>query len=246
MIPSVDIDLALYEASRAEAEKVIKQFETNDSRKTLIEAGNEGIINALRRHFSQREKEAPKSTGFPWFGQRYPKRYFWRGTRGNSVAEKIRITLSSPARLEGQVSIDSPALKHKLSTNPPPIKPKGGKRYLALPANPIAAQWDGMPRDFPGGLRFAFSKTPDGHWLPSLIAAQNYKHKAKKSGRETKKFDGTGNAGENEVVFWLVHKVKTRRDLAAMPHQRVMVKASEDAIRTAVRRILAQRPLSTP
>ena len=56
MIPSVDIDLALYEASRAEAEKVIKQFETNDSRKTLIEAGNEGIINALRRHFSQREK----------------------------------------------------------------------------------------------------------------------------------------------------------------------------------------------
>ena len=54
MIPSVDINLALYEASRAEAEKVIKRFETNDSRKTLIEAGNEGIINALRQHFSQR------------------------------------------------------------------------------------------------------------------------------------------------------------------------------------------------
>lgn len=240
MIPSVDIDLALYEASRAEAEKVIKQLETNDSRKTLIEAGNEGIINALRRHFPQREKEAPKSTGFPWFGQRYPKRYFWRGTRGNSVAEKIRVTLSSPARLEGQVSIESPALKHKLMTNPPPIKPKGGKRFLAIPANPIAAQWDGMPRDFPGGLRFAFSKTPDGHWLPSLIAAQNYKHKAKKSERESKKFDGTGNAGENEVVYWLVHQVKTKRDLSALPSHGAMVKASETAIRTAVRVILTK------
>lgn len=246
MISSFEIDMLAFERSQEEAQKVINILGEHKAKKTMIEAGSQGVINALKRHFASREKEAPKSTGFPWFGQHYPKRYFWRGTRGNSVAEKIRVTLSSPARLEGQVSIDSPALKHKLSTNPPPIKPKGGKRYLALPANPIAAQWDGMPRDFPGGLRFAFSKTPDGHWLPSLIAAQNYKHKAKKSGRETKKFDGTGNAGENEVVFWLVHKVKTRRDLAAMPHQRVMVKASEDAIRTAVRRILAQRPLSTP
>ena len=240
MLPKIDIDLHLFEASRDEAEKVINKLDRGPSRKALIEAGNEGVINALRRHFSQREKEAPKSTGFPWFGQRYPKRYFWRGTRGNSVAEKIRVTLSSPARLEGQVSIDSPALKHKLMDNPPPIKPKGGKRLLAIPANPIAAQWDGMPRDFPGGLRFAFSKTPDGHWLPSLIAAQNYKHKAKKSGRETKKFDGTGNAGENEVVYWLVHKVKTRRDLAALPSHSAMVKASESAIRTAVRVILAK------
>ena len=242
MITQFEIDMLAFERSEEEAKKVINILGEHPAKKTMIEAGNQGVINALRRHFAQREKEAPKSTGFPWFGQHYPKRYFWRGTRGNSVAEKIRVTLSSPSRLEGQVSIDSPALKHKLSTNPPPIKPKGGKRYLALPANPIAAQWDGMPRDFPGGLRFAFSKTPDGHWLPSLIAARNYKHKAKKSGRETKKFYGTGNAGENEVVFWLVHKVKTRRDLAAMPHQRVMVKASEDAIQTAVRRILAQRP----
>lgn len=240
MLPKIDIDLHLFEASRDEAEKVINKLDRGPSRKALIEAGNEGVINALRRHFSQREKEAPKSTGFPWFGQRYPKRYFWRGTRGTSVAEKIRVTLSSPARLEGQVSIDSPALKHKLMDNPPPIKPKGGKRLLAIPANPIAAQWDGMPRDFPGGLRFAFSKTPDGHWLPSLIAAQNYKHKAKKSGRESKKFDGTGNAGENEVVYWLVHKVKTRRDLAALPSHSAMVKASETAIRTAVRVILAK------
>ena len=240
MLPKIDIDLHLFEASRDEAEKVINKLDRGPSRKALIEAGNEGVINALRRHFSQREKEAPKSTGFPWFGQRYPKRYFWRGTRGNSVAEKIRVTLSSPARLEGQVSIDSPALKHKLMDNPPPIKPKGGKRLLAIPANPIAAQWDGMPRDFPGGLRFKFSQTPDGHWLPSLIAAQNYTHKAKKSGRETKKFDGTGNAGENEVVYWLVHKVKTRRDLAALPSHGAMVKASETAIRTAVRVILAK------
>ena len=242
MISSFEIDMLAFERSQEEAQKVINILGEHKAKKTMIEAGSQGVINALKRHFASREKEPPKSTGFPWFGQHYPKRYFWRGTRGNSVAEKIKVTHSSPSRLEGQVTIESPPLKHKLMENPPPIKAKKSGGYLAIPANAIAAQWDGMPRDFPGGLRFAFSRTADGHWLPSLIAAQNYKHKAKKSGAEKKRFDGTGNAGENDVVFWLVHKVKTRRDLAAMPHQRVMVKASEDAIKTAVQRILAQRP----
>lgn len=239
MITQFEIDMLAFERSEEEAKKVINILGEHPAKKTMIEAGNQGVINALRRHFAMREKAMPKSTGFPWFGQHYPKKYFWRGTRGNSIAEKIKITQSSPALLQGQVTIDSPALKHRVMENPQPIKPRAGKRYLAIPANSIAAQWDGMPRDFPGGLRFAFSRTQDGHWLPSLIAAQNYKHKAKKSGRETKKFDGTGNAGENEVVYWLVHKVKARRDLSALPHQRALVKASEDAIRTAVRRILA-------
>jgi len=240
MIDSVEFDLQVFEACQKEAEKNLEKLQTDASRKTLIEAANEGLISALRKHFAMREKEMPKSSGFPWFGQHYPKRYFWRGTRGTSVAEQIRVTLSSPARLVGQVSINSPALAHKLAKNPPVVKPKGGKRYLAIPANPIAASWDGMPRDFPGGLRFAFSKTPDGHWLPSLIAASNYKHRVKKTGRETKKFDGTGNAGQNEIVYWLVHKMKSRHDPSAMPMQRVQTNAATAAVRTAVQRLLAR------
>lgn len=240
MINSVEIDLMAFEASQKEAEKVIEKIGQTPARKIMIEAGTEGLISVLRKHFALREKELPKSSGFPWFGQRYPKKYFWRGTRGTSVSEQIRVTLASPSRLIGQVSINSPALKHKLAANPPDIRPKGGRRYLAIPANPIAASWDGMPRDFPGGLRLAFSKTPDGHWLPSLIAASNYKHRVKKTGSESKSFGGSANAGANEVVYWLVHKVKSRHDPAALPTQRAKTNAVTSAVRTAVNRILAR------
>lgn len=240
MIGNIDIDFHRFEQSRAEAEKVIEKLDRGPSRKAIIDAGTEGLISALRKHFAQREGEMPKSSGFPWFGQRYPKKYFWRGTRGTSVSEQIRVTLASPSRLLGQVSINSPALKHKLATNPPDIRPKGGRRYLAIPANPIAASWDGMPRDFPGGLRLAFSKTPDGHWLPSLVAASNYKKRSKKSGSESKSFGGSANAGANEVVYWLVHKVKSRHDPAALPTQRAQTNAVTSAVRTAVNRILAR------
>jgi hypothetical protein len=125
-----------------EAKKVYQKLDETTSRKTLIEAGNKGLLNALLKHFAMREKEPRKNSGFPCFGQQYPKRYFWRGTRGLSVSEKTRITLSSPSRMEGQVS-----------------------------------RW----------LTFAFSLTPGGHWLPSLIAAANYK-KRLKDGSEKKGF----------------------------------------------------------
>ncbi|MGN0854300.1 MAG: hypothetical protein ACI4R9_02130 [Kiritimatiellia bacterium] len=239
MINSVEFDIQAFEDTKKEAEKVFQKLGETPARKTIIEAANEGLVDALRRHFAMREKEMPKSTGFPWFGRSYPKRYFWRGTRGNSVSEKIRVTQSSPEQLQGQVTIDSPALKHKISDNPPPIKPKGGKKYLAIPANPISAQWDGMPRDFPGGLRLAFSKTPDGHWLPSLIAARNYKRR-KKDGSESNRVSRNGNAGENDIVYWLVHKVRTRHDPNAMPDHRVQIEAATSAVRAAVRRILAR------
>lgn len=240
MINSVEFDLKAFEDSQAEVEKVIKKLDQGPARKALIDAANEGLIVALRKHFALREKELPKSSGFPYFGQHYPKKYFWRGTRGTSVSEQIRVTFASPSRLVGQVSINSPALAHKLASNPPDIKPKGGNRYLAIPANPIAASWDGMPRDFPGGLRLAFSKTPDGHWLPSLVAASNYKKRSKKTGSESKSFGKSANAGRNEVVYWLVHKAKSRHDPNAMPTQQTQTTAATSAVRTAVKRILAR------
>ena len=218
MIDSIEFDQRAFEASTKGAERSFRRFEEPSARKTLIEAANAGLANALRRHFAMREREAPKSSGFPWFGQTYPKRHFWYGTRGDSVADRIRVTLSSPARLAGRVSINSPALAHKLAANPPEIRPKGGRRYLAIPANPTAAAWAGRPRDFPGGLRFAFSKTPDGNALPSLVAA------------------GGG-------AYWLVHKARTRRDPNAMPSHGDQSRAATSAVSAAVRQILARRPV---
>ena len=241
MINSVEISIGEFERSKEAAEKVINALQERPAKKTMIEAGNEGLMSALRKHFAEREKEPRNNSGFPAFGQSYPKKYFWRGTRGTSVAESMRISKSDEEQLVGMVTIPSPALAHKLDPNPPDIKPKG-KKFLALPANPIAAQWNGMPRDFPGGLRFAFSRTQDGHWLPALIAAQNYAKKNRKTGEVKAAFGKGANTGENEVVFWLVHKVKTRHDPKALPPHDAQVSEATSAVRTAVARILAKKP----
>ncbi len=224
---SLSIDPKALEASRKQAAKVIGTLGEHASRKTIIEAADAGLLDALRRHFAEREKEPHQTAGFPWFGQSYPKRYFWRGTHGTSVDERTTVTLSSPSRLEGRVTIASPALAHKLDPNPPDIKPTGGRKYLAIPASPVAAQWDGMPRDFPGGLRFAFSKLPDGHWLPSLVAASRHRVRGQKG-------------DENAVAYWLVHKVRTRHDPNALPSQSAQTAAVTSAVRSAVQHILAR------
>lgn len=234
MIESVKFDLQSFESSHKRVEKVYRKFGETTSRKTLIEAGNEAIVDALKRHFALREKDPPKSSGFPNYGQIYPKNYFWRGTRGNSLAEKIRVPYSSPDKLISYISIDSPALAHKLSTNPPPITPTGGRKYLAIPANPAAASWSGMPRDFPGGLRFAFSKTPDGHWLPSLVAANNYLNKNDALSAN----DKAAKKGANSLVYYLVRKAQTKHDPNALPQQRDLLSKALNAIKTAVKVIL--------
>ncbi len=228
-------DLKEFETALKEAEKSVDKLFSPTNRKTLIEAANAGLVNGLRKYFRQREQMPSRKDGFPWFGQTYPKRYFWYGSRGTSVAERIRITLSSPARMVGQVKISSPALARMVSDHPQPIRPKGGRRYLAIPASPLAANWSGMPRDFPGGLRFAFSKTPDGNWLPSLVAASNVKRTGKGAGGVAV----GGKKGSGEVAYWLVHKVNPRRDRTAMPSIHSQKAYARDAVAVAVKRILA-------
>ncbi len=218
----VSINLNALASSKRDAEKAIRRLGESHARKTLIEAANAALVNALRRHFASRENEPRKTYGFPSFGQPYPKRYFWHGTHGDSLSERIRVTRADTSALEGRVSINSPALAHKLNPNPPPITPKGGRKYLAIPASPAAAAWAGMPRDFPGGLRFAYSPTPDGHFLPSLVA--NSKR---------------GKNEPGEVAYWLVHKTLTRHDPNALPSHEVQASAVVSAVRAAVRRILA-------
>lgn len=210
------------------------------NRKTIVEAANEGLIVALRRHFSERERDPQLTSGFPQFGKAYPKRYFWRGTRGTSVSERIKTRDTSAEKLTTTVYIDSPALAHKVDKNPPEIRPTGGRKFLAIPANPVSAQWTGMPRDFPGGLRLAYSRTPDGHWLPSLIAAANYR-KTTKSGRDKMAASTDKKAqGQNDVVYWLVHKVQTLHDPYAMPTKEAQAASVTSAVRTAIRFLLSK------
>ena len=233
MSMELTFDERLFDETRKAVEQQITQLDRPESRKELIEAANQGVINALRRHFADRQKEQPKSTGFPWFGQVYPKRYFWRGTRGTSLAEQIQVKLSSPSRMEGVVGIDSPALKHKLAANPPPITPSGGRRYLAIPANPAASEWKGMPRDFPAELAFRYRPTPDGHWLPCLVADSNYR---KANGRLASSGKG-GRSGEQTVVYWLVHQVRTKHDPNALPTEETMKDSATRAVAGVVRRL---------
>lgn len=228
-------DERLFDETRKAVEQQINQLDRPESRKELIEAANQGVINALRRHFAERQKEQPKSSGFPWFGQVYPKRYFWRGTRGTSLAEQIQVKLSSPSRMEGVVGIDSPALKHKLAANPPPITPSGGRRYLAIPANPAASEWKGMPRDFPVELAFRYRPTPDGHWLPCLVADSKYR---KANGHLASSGKG-GKDGEHTVVYWLVHQVRTKHDPNALPTEEVMKDSATRSVASVIRRFFS-------
>ena len=147
---AIQLDEKTLEKSVKATRKSFSLTENPALRKTLIEAGIEGIVNALRQHFKAREAEPENRFGFPKFGQSYPKRYFWYGNRGLSVAEQIRVSFTSPNSLTGQVSIKSPALAHKVARNPPLIIPKGGRKYLTIPASPAAAAWVGSARDFPG------------------------------------------------------------------------------------------------
>lgn len=222
---SIEVDESDLNASRAR----LQRFDRLDFRKTLIEAGQAGLINCLRSHFAQREKEPHQNAGFPAFGQSFPKRYFWRGTRGNSVAEKLRVVYSSPDRLEAHIAIDSPALAHKLASNPPDIRPTGGRKYLAVPANPSAAAWTGRAKDFPGGLRFGFTYVSGlERWLPALFAASNYKNKTGKASAKG------GKSGQNDLVFYLIRHAKTRHDPRALPTDDSALSAVQSAVARAL------------
>ena len=229
----MNVKVEINEAQIAAASKNVCFLENEDNRRTLIEAANEGLASALRRHFAARERE-PHVVGWWNNGATYPKRYFWRGTRGTSVAEHIRTTLVSPQRLEAQVSIDSPALKHKLAQNPQPIRPTGGRKYLAIPASPQAAQWTGTARDFPYKLRFERWRRPNGSWISALIARQNF---LTKSGRWNKSGKAKLRQGQGQVVYWLVHQVRTRHDPNALPSNSTMSSAVNAAVSNAIRHI---------
>ena len=191
-----------------------------------------GVRNAAIRHFRSRNSEPARSDGFPRFGESWPKSNFWSGV-AKSVGE---------VAVQGDtatISISSPALAHKADTNPPVIKPKGGRRYLAIPANARSAGWVG-PKDSPIELRFGFAPTPEGHWMPALLAKRDHLRtvkKGKKAGQRVMAAERSATTGVSTVQYWLVHKVQTKHDPNALPSNESLTTAATRAAQTALNQL---------
>jgi hypothetical protein len=205
------------------------------SLQTVLQAAGAGVRNAAIRHFRGRNSEPANSEGFPRFGQSYPKANFWSGV-AKTVGE---VTVQGDT---ATIAIDSPALAHKANPSPPVIKPKGGRKFLAIPANARAAAFAGMPRDFLGGdMRFGFAQTPDGATLPALLATRDHLRtvkKGKKAGqRLATAIDAQQTSGHGDVQYWLVRKVQTRHDPNALPADELLSSAASRAAQTALNQL---------
>lgn len=192
--------------------------------RAVLQAAAQEVIVATREHFASRETEPRNNSGFPAFGQPFPKRYFWSGSHGDSIAERISAPVIDLTSNTATISIDSPALAHKADPNPPVILPKGGRKYLAIPASLRAAAYAGMPRDFDpgGGLTFAYAQTPEGRWMPALVAQRNNQRlgqRGRTAGQRVQATAERATHGFSEPHYWLVRKVQTAHDPNAMPHQ---------------------------
>lgn len=88
MISSVEFDLQAFEATKKEAEKAFQKLGEMPARKVLIEAANDGLVNALRRHFAMREQEMPRSTGSSTRSGRDMIRTPCRRRRANSMRRR--------------------------------------------------------------------------------------------------------------------------------------------------------------
>ena len=228
------------------ARKLLDATASDETRKAVLEAAGASMRADLTRHFRDREKEPADNSAWPKLGQAFPKRYFWAGTRGNSVAEAIR-----EPKVEGDtvsVNIDSPALAHKIAENPPPIRPGAGRRFLAVPANARAAGWDGRPADFKGAgeMAFAFGRTASGRWAPALVAHTHYQRqisRGKNKGQLAVARAGqTATHGAGEVQFWLIREAKTKHDPKALPDESALAESAKDVALGVFARIAGGRP----
>ena len=228
------------------ARKLLDATASDETRKAVLEAAGASMRADLTRHFRDREKEPADNSAWPKLGQAFPKRHFWSGTHGNSVAEAIR-----EPKVEGDtvtVNVDSPALAHKVAENPPPIRPGAGRRFLAVPANARAAGWDGRPADFKGAgeMAFAFGRTASGRWAPALVAHTHYQRqisRGKNKGQLAVARAGqTATHGAGEVQFWLIREAKTKHDPKALPDESALAESAKDVALGVFARIAGGRP----
>ena len=220
------------ELDKRVADELLDKVSSDETRKELLEAAGASMRADLVKHFREREKEQGDDSAWPKLGQKFPKRYFWSGTRGNSVAEAIQ-----EPRVEGDtvsVNVDSPALAHKNDKNPPPIRPGAGRRFLAVPANARAAGWDGRPTDFRGAgeMAFAFARTPDdpNRWAPALVAHTHWARqvsRGKNKGQLAAARAGqAATHGAGDVQFWRIRQARTKHDPKALPDESALAESA--------------------
>lgn len=201
---------------------------------TVLEAAADKVRDTTITHFDKRNTEPANSTGFPRFGQVYPKSNFWAGVAASVGQVSIQDDTAT-------INIDSPALAHKAADNPPPITPKGGRKYLAIPANARSAAFDAMPRAFLGGdMRFGYAPTPEGKWMPALLATRDHLRtvkRGKKAGQRVMAAGKSATTGVSTVQYWLVRKVQTRHDPNAIPSDESLKTAATRAAVGALRKL---------
>ena len=86
----MNLEVEVDEAQIRAVEKAASILKDDANRRTITEAANAGLIAALKRHFAARERESHAVGWWNLGAGDVPKRYFWRGTRGTSVSERIR------------------------------------------------------------------------------------------------------------------------------------------------------------
>ena len=225
------------------AQDALLKIASPSVQRTVMEAVGADVRNGAIAHFRSREEEPEKTEGFPKFGQSFGKRGFWSGTGGTSVTEAVGAPSYDSGDGSVTVPIDSPALAHKADPNPPPITPKGGRRFLAIPANARAAAWQGMPRDFnvSGGMQFAMVKGEDGRLRPALVAKENHLRALSKGARKGAYVKAAGDkatSGSGAPQYWLVRQVKTANDPRAMPDTGALTQSANARAVSVLNRLL--------
>jgi len=197
--PSVTADVS-------EALTALKTISDPKTEKMVLEAAGRAARSEAVAHFRERDKEGSAPPTLPFEG-RMPKRHFWIG-----VSRAVANPLYDPGDGSVLIRIDSPALAHRANPNPPLIRPKGGRQFLAIPANARAASWDAMPRDaVSGGARF-LRPTRD---------------------ERGRRYNARQLAASNVPIWWLVKSVQTKHDPRAMPDEgRISAAANEHALKT--------------
>ncbi len=190
----------------AHAFNKIKNF-TQKMHPIALQAAAMGVRVALDKHILMRQSE-PRKDGFPMQG-------FWVGNNGRSVREAIQ-----PTEYNGDtatIRIKSAPLAHKVDTNPPPITPKGGKKYLTIPA---LAEASGLPAgNF--NLKFGYRKK-DGS-VP-------------KDGERG--FPALFEPSSNRIFYWLARKVQTPHDPRAMPDEKDLQQTAVQHAEAALKKLV--------
>ena len=229
---------ATIECDISQALKAVEQWSSDTSVRVVVQAAGAGARAVTIRHFRARNSEPAKSEGFPRFGEQWPKSNFW-----SNVAKAV-----AEVSIQGDtatIAIDSPALAHKADLNPPVIKPKGGRRLLAIPANARAAGWVG-PKDAPIEMRFGYAPTPEGKWMPALLAKDNHLRrvsKGKNAGALVRAAGKSATLGVSAVQYWLVPKVQTKHDPRAIPSESTLTEAATRYAESAVRQLTRNNSL---